>query len=76
MKRPPRMRTPDHTRSNLGQEKYYGPFIKNYIKILQYIANTNLVSKILTEITGFNVRYTKRTNNLANYIGRCEYALS
>ena len=35
MKRPPRMRTPDHTRSNLGQEKYYGPFIKNYIKILQ-----------------------------------------
>ena len=35
MKRHPRMRTPDHTRSNFGQEKYYGPFIKGYIKILQ-----------------------------------------
>ena len=35
MKRPPKMRTPDHTRSNLGQEKYYGPFIDGYIKDLQ-----------------------------------------
>ena len=35
MKRPPKMLTPDHTRSNLGQEKYYGPFINGYIKLLQ-----------------------------------------
>ena len=34
MKRPTKMRTPDHTRLNLSQEKYYRPFIKNYIKIL------------------------------------------
>jgi len=29
------MRTPDHTRLNLGQEQYYRPFIDGYIKILQ-----------------------------------------
>ena len=54
MKRPPRMRTPDHTRSNLGQEKYYGPFIKNYIKILQ--SNLNLVKHI-----GNNYQYRSYT---------------
>jgi hypothetical protein len=35
MKRQHKMRTPDHTRLNLGQEKYYCPFIEGYIKILQ-----------------------------------------
>jgi len=35
MKRPPKMRTPDHTGLNLGQDKYYCPFIDKYIKILQ-----------------------------------------
>jgi hypothetical protein len=35
MKRPTKMRTPDHTFLNLGQEKYYHPFIDVYIKILQ-----------------------------------------
>jgi hypothetical protein len=35
MKRPPKIRTPDHTRLNLSQEKYYRPFIDGYIKILQ-----------------------------------------
>ena len=35
MKRPPKLRTPDHTRFNLGQEKYYRPFIDGYIKVLQ-----------------------------------------
>ena len=35
MKRPPKMRTPDHTRSNLGQERYYSPFIEGYLKVLQ-----------------------------------------
>ena len=35
MKRPPKMRTPDHTRLNLDQEKYYRPFINGYIKILE-----------------------------------------
>ena len=35
MKRPPKMRTPDHTQLNLDQDKYYCPFIDGYIKILQ-----------------------------------------
>ena len=29
------MRTPDHTFLNLGQEKYYRPFIDGYIRVLQ-----------------------------------------
>jgi hypothetical protein len=35
MKRPPKMRTPDHTRLNLAQEKYYRLFLEGYIKLLQ-----------------------------------------
>ena len=35
MKRPTRMRTPDHTRLNLGQEKNYRIFIEGYLKVLQ-----------------------------------------
>jgi len=35
MKRPTKMRTPDHTQLNLDQDKYYRPFIDGYIKILQ-----------------------------------------
>ena len=35
MKRPPKMRTPDHTWLNLDQDKYYRPFIDGYFKILQ-----------------------------------------
>jgi hypothetical protein len=44
MKRPPKLRTPDHTRLNLAQERYYSPFINGYIKILQ--ANLKLVKHI------------------------------
>ena len=54
MKRPPKMRTPDHTRLNLGQEKYYCPFIEGYIKLLQ----TNL--KRVKHI-GHNYSYTTYT---------------
>ena len=49
---------------------------ENYVKIMQYIANSNMVEDILTEVTGFKVNYTKRSNHLAQYIGRSEYALS
>lgn len=49
---------------------------ENYVKILQYIANSNMVTNILSEVTGFNVNYTKRSNDLAYYIGKAEYALS
>ena len=48
------MRTPDHTRSNLGQKKFYRPFIKNYIKILQ--SNLKQVKHI-----GHNYSYTTYT---------------
>ena len=44
MKRPPKMRTPDHSRLNLSQEKYYRPFIYGYIKVLQ--SNLKLVKHI------------------------------
>jgi hypothetical protein len=35
MKRPLKIRTPDHTLLNLGQGKYYRPFIEGYIKVLK-----------------------------------------
>ena len=54
MKRPPKMRTPDHTRSNLGQEKYYRPFMEGYIKLLQ--TNFKMVKHV-----GHNYSYTTYT---------------
>ena len=54
MKRPPKMRTPDRTRLNLSQDKYYRPFIKGYIKLLQ--SNLKLVEHI-----GHKYRYTAYT---------------
>jgi len=44
MKRPPKLRTQDLTRLNLGQEKYYCPFIDGYIRILQ--SNLKLIKRI------------------------------
>jgi hypothetical protein len=54
MKRPPKMRTTYLTRLNLGQEKYYRPFIDGYIKILQ--SNLKQVEHI-----GHNYSYTTYT---------------
>ena len=54
MKRPPKMRTPDHTRSNLSREKYYRPFMDGYIKLLQ--SNLKQVKHI-----GHNYSYTTYT---------------
>ena len=54
MKRPPKMKTPDHTRLNLDQEKYYRPFIEGYIKILE--SNLKRVKHI-----GNNYQYTTFT---------------
>jgi len=51
MKRPPKMRTPDHTRLNLGQDQYYRPFINGYIRLLQ--SNLKQVEHI-----GHKYRYT------------------
>ena len=39
MKRPPKVRTPDHTQLDLDQEKYYRPFIEGYIKVLNQISS-------------------------------------
>ena len=54
MKRPPKMRTPDHTRLNLDQEKHYFPFIKGYFKALK--ANLKQVKHI-----GHNYSYRTYT---------------
>ena len=54
MKQPPKLRTSDHTRLNLAQEKYYRPFIDGYIKILQ--SNLKQVKHI-----GNNYSYTTYT---------------
>ena len=51
MKRPPKLRTPDHTRLILSQEQYYRPFMNGYIKILQ--SNLKQVKHI-----GQNYSYT------------------
>ena len=62
MKRPPKMRTPDHTRLNLGQEKCYRSFIEGYLKVLQ----TNL--KQVKHI-GHNYSYTIYTCGEPHYEG-------
>ena len=54
MKRPTKLRTLDHTRLNLGQGKYYRPFIEGYIKVLQ--SNLKQVKRI-----GHNYSYTTYT---------------
>jgi hypothetical protein len=54
MKLPSKLRTPDHTRLNIVQEKYYRPFIDGYIKILQ--SNLKLIKHI-----GNNYSYTSFT---------------
>jgi len=47
-----------------------------YRTILAWIADHNLVSKILTEIAGHPVPYGRRSTNLSLFIGNSEYALS
>ena len=54
MKRPPKLRTPNHSRLNLVQEKYYRSFIDGYIKVLQ--SHLKLVKNI-----GHNYSYTTYT---------------
>ena len=54
MKRPTKLRTPDHTQLDLGQGKYYRQFIEGYIKILQ--SNLKQVKHV-----GHNYSYTAYT---------------
>jgi DNA-directed RNA polymerase len=48
----------------------------NYIKIMAWIAQSDLVSQILTEISGRYVPYIKRSTTLHHHITNTEYALS
>lgn len=49
---------------------------ENYLQILREIADSDLLSSILTEITGSKVEVIKRTNNLSEAMADAEYALS
>lgn len=48
----------------------------NYVKILAWIAQANLVETILHEISGNYIPYMKHTTNLHQHILGAEYALS
>lgn len=48
----------------------------NYITIMQWLANSNLVSNILTQISGNYVTYVKYSDTLSTHIAGAEYALS
>jgi DNA-directed RNA polymerase len=56
--------------------KYMNQVRQNYVVLLQWIADNNLVESILSEITGRNVYYRKRSDTLSGYIRNAEYALS
>lgn len=49
---------------------------KHYRDILAEIAESNLLSDILTEICGYDVQFTKFSHNLGEYIRNSNYALS
>jgi hypothetical protein len=49
---------------------------ENYVKIMAYIAQHNLVSDILSEIAGYHVPYMKHSTQLHHHITGAEYALS
>jgi len=49
---------------------------ENYLHIMQWIARSNLVSQILSEISGRNVRYTPKSSTLSQDMADAEYSLS
>jgi len=55
---------------------YMNKVRENYITILAWIAQSNLVSDILSEISGQYVPYVKYSNTLHHQIMNAEYALS
>ena len=48
----------------------------NYLKIMQWLARSDLIARILTEISGKQVVYYKQDYNLDKYMVNAEYALS
>jgi len=55
---------------------YMNQVRQNYLVIMQWIAKSNLVSKILTELCGNPVTYNKHSFTLHHDIANAEYALS
>lgn len=55
---------------------YMNQLRQNYLTIMQWIANSDLVSNILTDISGRYVPYVKYSTSLAAQIKDAEYALS
>lgn len=49
---------------------------EHYIDILCEIADSNLLSDILTEIAGYPIQFQKLSDNLSDYIREAEYPLS
>lgn len=48
----------------------------NYVTIMRWIARSNLVESILTEVTGQYVPYVKYSYHLDQHVAKAEYALS
>jgi len=55
---------------------YMNQVRENYVKIMAWIAQSDLVSNILTDISGRYVPYVKHSYILHHYIKNAEYALS
>ena len=49
---------------------------QNYVTIMQWIAKHDLISSILTQISGRYVPYVKYSTSLHHHIAKAEYALS
>lgn len=55
---------------------YMNQVRQNYLTIMQWIAKSDLVSNILSEISGTYVPYVKHSYTLHHHIANAEYALS
>lgn len=55
---------------------YMNQVRENYVTIMQWIAKRNLVSSILSDISGYHVAYTKEQDDISHLIASAEYALS
>lgn len=55
---------------------YMNQVRENYIKIMTWIAQSDMVSNILSDINGAYVPYVKHSYILQHYIPKAEYALS
>lgn len=56
--------------------RYVNKMRQHYIDIMAEIAESDLLSSILSEILGFEIEYEKKSDNLADLIRDAEYPLS